>query len=148
MLNVKIKQIRDLRGGPVDKTPPHNTRDTGSVPGQGAEIPYDTEHLSPLDAVKILCAATGTRGSQINRSHIITSWRHWHSGILSYLLRTGCFEGLEYILTIWLIKLEFIRISREWNSSVSTEKSVSVLVIDINIYRKTFKTARLHFSLA
>lgn len=76
MLNAKIKQIRDLRGGTVDKTPPHNTRDTGSVPGQGAEIPYDKEQLSPHDAVKILYAATGTQGSQINRSHIITSWRY------------------------------------------------------------------------
>ena len=52
------------------KNPPHSTRDTGSVPGQGTEIPYDTEQLSPRDAVKILYAATKTWGSQINKLHI------------------------------------------------------------------------------
>ena len=32
--NVK-KQLKDFRGGTVDKTPPANVRDIGSIPGLG-----------------------------------------------------------------------------------------------------------------
>ena len=43
--NVKC---RDFRSSPVVKNPPCNTRDMGSIPGQGTNNPHAIEKLSPL----------------------------------------------------------------------------------------------------
>ena len=39
--------IRNFPGGPVVKNPPSNAGDTGSIPGQGTEIPHAMGQLSP-----------------------------------------------------------------------------------------------------
>ena len=58
---------RDFPGGPVDKNPPSNAGNSGSIPGQGTKIPHATALLSPPGTTKISCAAIKTRCSQINK---------------------------------------------------------------------------------
>ena len=43
---LKEKRKRDFAGGPGVKNPPCDTRDMGSVPGQGTKIPHAAEQLS------------------------------------------------------------------------------------------------------
>ena len=58
---------RDFPGGPVDKNPPSNAGNSGSVPGQGTKISHTTALLSPPGTTKISHAAVKTRRSQINK---------------------------------------------------------------------------------
>ena len=37
----------DFPGGPMEKDPPYNAGDTGSIPGQGTKIPHAAGQLSP-----------------------------------------------------------------------------------------------------
>ena len=75
ILFIKVKHQRYFPGGPVVKNPPSNAGDMSLIPGQGTKIPRAVEQLRvyvpqwkmPHDAVKIPCAVTKTRGSQINK---------------------------------------------------------------------------------
>ena len=76
-----VLKKQHLPGGPVVKNLPCNAEDTDSIPGQGTKIPHATLQLSlwatarvcevwgeiPRDVVKISCAATSTRYSQIKK---------------------------------------------------------------------------------
>ena len=48
----KEANMRDFPGGPVDKNPPSNAGDTGSIPGRGTKIPHATGQLGPLAATR------------------------------------------------------------------------------------------------
>ena len=76
-----FQKKQHLPGGPVVKNLPCNAEDADSIPGQGTKIPHAMVQLSPRatarvcevrgeiphDAVKISCAATSTRCSQIKK---------------------------------------------------------------------------------
>ena len=51
---------RDFPGGPVDKNPPSNAGNSGSIPGQGTKIPHATALLSLPGTTKISRAAIKT----------------------------------------------------------------------------------------
>ena len=57
----------DFPDGSVVEKLPSNAGDTCPIPGRGTKIPHAGGQLSPRAATKILCAATNTRSSQINK---------------------------------------------------------------------------------
>ena len=79
MVILQFKNLGDFPGGPEVKNLLYKAGDTGSIPGRGTKIPHALEQLShqatagvsapqrkiPHDAMRILCAATETRRSQI-----------------------------------------------------------------------------------
>ena len=46
--NGQKKSLWDCAGSPVVKNPPCNTRDAGSIPGQGIKIPHAAGHTLQL----------------------------------------------------------------------------------------------------
>ena len=65
---LKVHVCGDFPGGPVAKNPPSNAGDSGSIPGQGTEVPHDAGQLSPR--------STTTEPASLNeRAHALWSPR-------------------------------------------------------------------------
>ena len=70
---IKNRITRDFPGGPAVKNPPSNAGDSGSISGQGTEIPHATGQLSPH--------ATTTEPTRLNkRAHVLQTTEPTHPG--------------------------------------------------------------------